>query len=154
MSLKLHINSHDGLKLFKCEECGKGYGSRLAPQWHMKIHTRLKPYGFSLVYLNDQWSWKETHVWHSEWKGFCKKSTVIDIIVEREVWGERECFPFEFFPLFTGCLLENDKEGQNQFIVGKWELFRIILFVTIIIWSDFLACQEIWIFNPFWSKPI
>ena len=101
-----------------------------------------------------EWSWKETHVWHSEWKGFCKKSTVIDIIVEREVWGERECFPFEFFPLFTGCLLENNKEGQNQFIVGKWELFRIILFVTIIIWSDFLACQEIWIFNPFWSKPI
>jgi hypothetical protein len=38
LSLKLHINSHDGLKLYKCEECGKGYGSTHEPQWHMTIH--------------------------------------------------------------------------------------------------------------------
>jgi hypothetical protein len=43
--IKFPINSHDILKLYKCEECGKGYGARHEPQLHMKIHIRLKPYG-------------------------------------------------------------------------------------------------------------
>ena len=42
LSLKLHNYSYDGLKPFKCEECGNGYGPRHASQWHMKTHTRLK----------------------------------------------------------------------------------------------------------------
>ena len=45
VSLKLHINSYDWLKPYKCEECWKAFGLTYAAQWQMGIHTRLKPYG-------------------------------------------------------------------------------------------------------------
>ena len=44
LSLKLHIHSHDWLKPYTCEKCGKAYGSMYTPQWHMEIQIRLKPY--------------------------------------------------------------------------------------------------------------
>jgi hypothetical protein len=34
-SLELHIYSHDWLKPYKCEECGKGYWSMYAQHWQI-----------------------------------------------------------------------------------------------------------------------